>query len=146
MSHSYNVDAIVGLLRGALSDLEGGFLIGQEFLVAGEVFDSVLEEAKHLNEKDHKDASAVLGRVVIEDALRRIARQEKMDDTQKPSKMNDDLLKANKYVKSQWRFIQAWLDIGNSAAHGKFNEYDSEKVKSMLEGIGTFLAQEFRSE
>lgn len=144
MTDSHNVVAIVGLLRGALSDLEGGFLIGQEFLVAGEVFDSVLEEAKYLNDNGHKDASAVLGRVVIEDALRRIARQENVDDTQKPSKINDDLLKANRYAKPQWRLIQTWLDIGNSAAHGKFNEYDSEKVKSMLEGIGAFLAQEFQ--
>jgi hypothetical protein len=94
--------------------------------------------------KDIKDASAVLGRVVIEDALRRIARQENIDETQKASKINDDLLKANRYAKPQWRLIQTWLDIGNSAAHGKFNEYDSEKVKSMFEGIGAFLAQEFQ--
>jgi hypothetical protein len=44
---------VEAVLQGALSDLEGGFLVGQEFLVAGEVFDSVLEEGKHLNEKGH---------------------------------------------------------------------------------------------
>ncbi len=37
---------ISGLLKADLNDLEKGFLLGQEFIIANEVFDSVLEEAK----------------------------------------------------------------------------------------------------
>ena len=45
IAHSYEVLQIVGLLTGALDDLENVYLLGQEFLVAGVIFDSVLEEA-----------------------------------------------------------------------------------------------------
>ncbi len=141
---SFHINAIEGLLKGALSDLEGGFLIGQEFLIAGEIFDSVLAQAKQLHKSGYKDVAAVLGRVVIEDALRRIAGQENIEDTQKASRINDDLKKAERYGKPQWRQIKVWLDIGNAAAHGKFNDYDEEEVKVMIEGIGRFLADEFK--
>jgi hypothetical protein len=45
--HSYEVFKLLGLLQGALDDLREGFLDGQERLVAGVVFDSVLEQARH---------------------------------------------------------------------------------------------------
>ena len=43
VEHSYDILPIVGLLTGALDDLEQGYLAGQEFLIAGEVFDSVID-------------------------------------------------------------------------------------------------------
>jgi hypothetical protein len=138
------INAIKGVLIGSLDDLENGFLLGQEFLIAGEIFDSVLEEAKHILNAGYKDPAAVLGRVVLEDALKRLARQEQLNDTQKASVINDELKKAGKYNQPQWRQIQAWLDIGNSAAHGKFYEYNEEQVREQIEGVERFLANEFR--
>ena len=129
---------------GALDDLERGFLVGQEFLIAGELFDSILGQAKKLNESGYKDPAAVLARVVLEDTLQRIARNENIDDKQKPSLINDELRKIGKYPKPQWRFIQAWLDIGNAAAHGNFTEYSEQDVEKMIEGIEQFLALELR--
>ncbi len=142
--HSYEVLAIVGLLEGTLNDLEGGFLVGQEFLIAGEIFDSVLEQAKHLAENGFKDPAAVLGRVVLEDTLRRIAHPEGIDSTAKASTLNDALRDKGCYPKPQWRIIQAWLDIGNSAAHGKFDEYTQDDVVRMLNDVEQFLAQVLR--
>lgn len=143
IDHSYEVNAIKGFLMGALDDLEKGFLIGQEFLVAGELFDSVLEEAKLLNRTGHKDASAVLSRVVLENSLKRIARQENIDDTLKTSRLNDELKNIGVYPQPQWRLLQAWLDIGNSAAHGKFDEYNEDSVDKMIDGIEQFIAFHF---
>ncbi len=141
----YEVQAIQGLLIGALDDLESGFLVGQEFLIAGEVFDSVLEEARHLNQSGHKDPAAVLARVVLEDALKRIARSEGVNDNQRVSQVNDELRKLGRYPQPQWRLIQAWLDVGNAAAHGRFNEYSDEDVQRLIEDVERFLATEFRS-
>ena len=141
---SYKVHSIVGILTGALDDLEKGYLLGQEFLIAGEIFDSVLEQAKHLNRSGHKDPAAVLARVVLEDALKRIARGEGLDDNQRASQLNDDLRRIGKYPQPQWRLVQAWLDIGNAAAHGNFNEYNEEDVEGLIEDIERFLATEFR--
>lgn len=137
------IAAIRGVLNGSLNDLENGFLIGQELLIAGEVFDSVLEEAKYLLNYGHKDPAAVLGRVVIEDSIKRLAQLEKLDDTKKASVLNEGLKKAGRYNQAQWRQIQVWLDIGNDAAHGKFTNYSKEQVKDQIEGIERFIASEF---
>lgn len=142
----HDVKGIEGLLTGALDDLKSGFLLGHEFLIAGDIFDSVLEEADHLLTAGHKDAAAVLTRVVLENALRRLAQQEEgLDDAQKASKLNDELKKNGRYGRPQWRLIQAWLDVGNSAAHGEFDEYDDTKVKSAIDGIESFISIEFQS-
>jgi hypothetical protein len=140
--HSYEVNRIVGILKGALSDLEGGFLVRQEHLVAGVVFDSVLEQARYLTKNDFKDPAAVLCRVVLEDCLRRLCRDEHLPDSGKAAALNDALLAANRYTKPQWRQIQSWLDIGNAAAHGKFSDYDNPAVIQMIDGVERFVAQE----
>lgn len=137
------IPLIRGVLKGSLDDLENGFLLGQEFLIAGEVFDSVLEEAKHLLKAGYKDPAAILGRVVIEDCIKRLARLEQLDDTKKAAALNDELKKAGRYNQAQWRQIQVWLDIGNNAAHGNFS-YKEEQVKDQLEGIERFIASEFK--
>ena len=144
IEHSYEVNEIRGLLEGALDDLEKGFLTGQEFLIAGEIFDSVLEQAKELNKKGYKDPAAVLARVVVEDALRRIARKEGLDDTKKASELNTLLWKKERYTQPRWKRIEVWLTIGNVAAHGKFDEYTSEDVKTMIDEIERFLAEELQ--
>lgn len=80
-----------------MDDLNNGFLLEKEFLIAGEIFDSVLEEAKELLNAGHKNPAAVLGKVVLEDALKILSHQEQLDDTQKATKLNDDLKKAGRY-------------------------------------------------
>ncbi len=145
LAKSYEIYPIIGILEGALSDLEKGFLVGQEFIIAGDIFDDVLEQAKYLNQNKYKDPAAVLARVVIQDALKRIARAEGINDSMKASQINDELKKIGRYTKPQWRQIQAWLDIGNAAAHGNFAQYTQTDVKGMIDDIERFLALEFRN-
>jgi hypothetical protein len=140
--HAYEVLRIVGVLTGALDDLKGGFLDRQEQLVAAEVFDSVIDQAKHLAVKGFKDPAAVLARVVIEDALRRLCRAEGLDSNGKAASLNEALRNSGRFLKPQWRAIQAWLDIGNSAAHGSFDDYTEADVKNMIDDIERFLARE----
>jgi len=145
VEHSDEVLSIVGLLSGAVDDLEKGYLLKQEFLIAGEVFDSLLEQASHLIQAGYKDPAAVLGRVVLEDALRRIARRESLDSSEKASTINDSLRNAGVYAQPRWRMVQAWLDIGNAAAHGKASDFTEQDVTKMLEGISEFLAGNFEA-
>lgn len=133
---------IIGILTGALSDLEDGYLVSQEYLVAGEVFDSVLAQAKHLTEKGFKDPAAVLARVVVEDTLKRLSRTEGLDDSIKASRMNGELKRKGRFPQPLWRQVEVWLDIGNDAAHGKFENYTEEQVHQMIEGVKRFLALE----
>ena len=143
--HSYDINPIVGVLQGALSDLKNGFLLDQEFFIAGEVFDSVLEQSKHFLDKNgNKDIAAILMRIVVEDALKRLARKEGISDDLKASVINDELKGKKRYNQVRWRSIQTWLDVGNSAAHGKFEEYSKNDVFNAIVGIEQFLALEFQ--
>lgn len=144
VDHAYQMYPIVGLVAGALDDLEKGFLAGHEFLLAAEVFDSVLEQAATLLRASYKDPAAVLGRTVLENALRRLAEANGLDPDKKASSLNDDLKAAGRYPQPMWRLIQAWLDVGNAAAHGKFADYGEREVSDMLSGVERFLASEFR--
>ncbi|MEN8219666.1 MAG: hypothetical protein ABFS56_25605 [Pseudomonadota bacterium] len=141
--YASQVRMIVGLLTGALDDLKNGFLVHQEFLIAGEIFNSVLEQAKHFLDKGHKDAAAIYARIVVEERLKGMAKQAGcLEDSQKwkpASKLNDCLKNKGRYGSPQLSKIKAWLAVGNSAAHGKFGEYDQEEVKNMLKGIEHFL-------
>ncbi|HDN27392.1 MAG TPA: hypothetical protein ENG03_09920 [Thioploca sp.] len=145
--YASQVRFIVGLLTGALDDLKNGFLVRQEFLIAGEIFKSVLEQGKYFFDKGHKDAAAIYARIVVEERLKGMAKQAGIDlsDSQKPgwrksaAKLNYCLKDEGQYGEPQWSQIQAWIKVGNSAAHGKFNEYDHEQVRLMLEGIEHFL-------
>ncbi|HID99099.1 MAG TPA: DUF4145 domain-containing protein [Thiotrichaceae bacterium] len=144
------INKIVGLLKAGLSDLEGGFLVSQEFLIAGEIFADVLEQAKYFHSLKHKNVAAMLSRTVLEDGLKRMARQEGLkltQDTKKTAKnvsvLNEELKKKGRYKETQRSSIQAWLATGNAAAHGNFNDYDDDEVKNMLEGIDHFLEGEF---
>lgn len=55
--------------------------------------------------------------------------------------MNDSLTKAGMYNKNQKKRIIDLAGIRNSAAHGKSGEFNSENVKSMIQEVGQFLAQ-----
>jgi len=143
--HSYEVNQIVGVLTGALSDLEDGFLVGQEHLIAGVILDSVLEQARYLLKTGFKDPAAILCRVVIEDALQRLCVEENLPSSGKSASLNDALKSQGRYTKPQWRLIQSWLDVGNSAAHGKFSEFTDDDVKQMISDVERFLGQELSS-
>ena len=139
--HQSRIYERVGILQGALADLEGGFLFRYEELVAAEIFDSLVEQARSLQDAGYDDPAAVLGRIVVEDALRRIARREGVDPDRKASVLDDDLHKAGHFSKPRWRMVQAWLDIGNAAAHGDFGAYDSAGVSKMLDAVEVFVAE-----
>lgn len=136
-----NVQELKGFLVGCKDDFDNGFTVGQEYKIAGEVFDNLLEESKYLLKNKHIDASAVLGRVVLEDALKRIAKNSNIDITgMKASIINNEIKKKGIYNQPQWRLNQAWLDYGNAAAHGSFDTYTEEDIRGMLNGIEQFLA------
>ncbi len=144
VEHSYDIYPIVGVLQGALNDLKNGYLLGREFFIASEVFDSILEQSRHFLKTDNKDIAAILARIVLEDALKRLAHTEGIDDSFNASRINDELKNKERYPQVRWRSIQTWLDVGNSAAHGRFNEYTKEDVASAVSGIEQFLALEFQ--
>jgi hypothetical protein len=105
--------------------------------------------AEHLLQEGYKDPSAVLIGSTLEVHLRElcIANEislEILNNKEKlvPKKtdvMNADLAKSNVYTGSYQKQITAWLGIRNSAAHGKYDEYSTEEIKLMLQGVRQFI-------
>jgi hypothetical protein len=122
------------LLRSAKDDVEKGFVYRIEHLISADLFGSIIEQAEYLLKNGFKDVAAVLGRVVIENTLKDIAKREKITvpEKKKLSDLNTLLWKEGVYDKPKWRSIQAQVDLGNYAAHGDFDKYDEKSVENML--------------
>jgi hypothetical protein len=127
----------IELLKGAKEEIEKGFLYSIEHLISADFFDSVIEQAEHLLKSGYKDVAAVLGRVVIENTLKDIAKRENISVPEKITiaTLNDLLKEKEVYAQNVWRTIQAQTDIGNDAAHGDFDKYNDKSVASMLTWI-----------
>lgn len=122
------------IMKGAREDIEKGFLYRIEHLISADFFDSITEQAEYLLKSGFKDVAAILGRVVIENTLKDIARRENVTfpDKIKLSALNELLRKNGVYAINVWRTVQAQIDLGNLAAHGHFDKYDDKSIGNML--------------
>lgn len=145
------IESIRGLLKACLEDIKEGFLQGQEFVIANEIFDSLLEEARFfLKEQKNKDISAILLRIVLGDGLKRVAEREGLEildnngKDKKFSTLNDELKGKEIYNQTTWRLIQAWLNVGNEAVHGNFDKYNFQEVEGFYDGVNNFMSNHFK--
>jgi len=127
----------LSILNGAKEEIEKGFLFKIEHLVAADFFNSIIDQAEYLLSCHYKDVAAILGRVAIEDTLRKVARRNEISfaDDIKLAALNDLLWKHEVYAKNVWRVTQGHIDTGNYAAHGEFGKYDEKAVEDMLKWI-----------
>lgn len=147
LRHAESGLAIIRIIR---DEIAGGWLFTVRGLVAAEVFADFLEMAEHLLESGYKDPAAVMGGSVLEEHLRQlcnkhaIAIDEEKNGKQVPKRadrLNADLAAATAYSKLDQKQITAWLDLRNSAAHGKYNAYTDEQVGQLLAGVTNFMAR-----
>jgi HEPN domain-containing protein len=138
-----NVEEGIGILKALKEDIEHGYLTKHRTLVAVEVFDDFLEMAEYLLESGYKDPAASLIGAVLENGLREMCRNSKIE-----VKKGDDISSLNQklgskgiYTKIMQKQIQAWKGIRDSANHGKFDEYNKEDVQDMLKGVKRFLGE-----
>jgi hypothetical protein len=132
----------ISLLATVTKDLADGFLVQMETLISAEIFSDFLDMAQHQLEHGYKDPSASLAGAVLEDGLRRISRHNgitvsKTDDLGSLSGKCLDAKLYNQIVRKQ---LAVWTDLRNQADHGHFTEYNADQVKSMIEGVQSFLA------
>ena len=79
--------------------------------------------------------------MILKTSIKKFADKSKVSYTKsdKLSSICDKLKNRCLLALSEWRQIQAWTDIGNAAAHGKFNDYTEKDVQLMLDGIESFI-------
>ena len=129
------------ILISAKTEIEKGFLYDTKFLIAEEFYDSMIDYGKDLLSKNHKISSGVLGRIVIEDTLKKLCEKSKIsiDPGWKASRINEELRKSGVYNLSMQDRIQAFLRIGNSAAHGKDEEFSKKDVEDLFDFVENTL-------
>lgn len=141
----------LGILLAAKDEIDGGWLYSVKGLISAEIFSDFMEMAEHLISQNYKDPAAVLIGGVLEEHLRQLCLNNNIDTEflkddgslipKKASSMNVDLYKAEIYTKLDQKSINSWLDLRNNAAHGKYDEYNIEQVKTMYYGISEFLVR-----
>lgn len=128
------------VFKAAKEDYDGGYLTSFKSLVQAEVFDNVLEQSSELLSSGYHEAAAVIAGVALETGLRELCDRKSIAHGM-INAMNDNLAKAGVYNKNQQKRIIFLAGIRNSAAHGKHDEFTKEDVKSMIQEVEQFLAQ-----
>lgn len=102
---------------------------------------------EYLLQEGYKDAAAVIIGSVLENGLRKLAKQNDVAVVTESGKqltidpLNTELAKREVYSKLTQKQITSWAHIRNKAAHGEFGEYNREDVQSMLSFVQTFISE-----
>jgi hypothetical protein len=152
ISGSYTrIDIGASILRALKEDIDENWLFNLKQLVASELFSDYLEIAEHLLEEGYKDAAAVMTGSTLESHLKLLCLKNEIEitfinpiDQEKPKKadtINSDLRKAEVYNILEQKQITAWLDLRNKAAHGEYDQYNTDDVKLMYSGVLSFITK-----
>lgn len=125
-------------------DLDGGLISHLSNIISVDIFSSLIDQATQLRENNTEPlnrAACVLTRIVLEDSLLRLSRNNNLTlSKEKASIANDELRKKNIYGQAKWREIQSWLDIGNKAAHPdpEFMTISEIDIDNMINNVRRF--------
>lgn len=144
------VERGIGIISAVRGEIQQGWLNSAKGLISADIFGDFLEMAEHLHEEGYKDPAAVLIGSALEQHLKRLCEEydipleiERGDKCipKKAEVVNADLVKAGVYTKLDQKSVTFWLGIRNNAAHGQFEEYNSEQVKLMLAAVTEFMGR-----
>lgn len=140
-----NATQAFGILTSARDDIANNALFEVKALITAEVFDDFLEQAKALHDAGYFAPAAVVVGAVLEDGLRKLCTKNSIMLPNKPQfdTMNAALAKAGVYNILTQKKITALADIRNSAAHGKWTNFDTSDVEGMLNWTGEFMQKHF---
>ncbi len=138
-----NPGIVTGILEAALQDFREGFMADHRVLISAEVFSDLLVQAEVLLDHDYKDAAAVIIRAVLEDGIRKLCEAHNIEAGKRETiqQLNEKLYKKNAYTALMHKEIIAKAEIGNCAAHGRFDQYKKDDVVAFLDFVLRFLAQ-----
>jgi hypothetical protein len=140
--NSFAVEEGLGTLRGVKGELECGPLPQMEGLISGEIFEDFLDMAEHLLEQGYSEVAPSLIGAVLEDGLRRIAKNHGIpvrEDSDSIGSLNTKLADGSVYSNFMRKKVALWNDTRNNADHGKFSQNTEQDVRQMLEGVRDFL-------
>lgn len=131
----YDTRTASGILDAAIALVNGGFVGNLLHKVHAEYGVSLAEDARQLLKAGNLHGAGALGRIVLEQWIRDTAERAKIagHDGAKASVVLNACKEASLFPLARWRQIQAHLDTGNDAAHGK--SLDLELVTNLLDFV-----------
>lgn len=147
ISRYKKIDKLVVYLetfKAFIDDLESGLISHLSNIISVNIFSGLIDQATQLRENNTEPlnrAACVLTRIVLEDTLLRLSRNNSLTlSNEKASIANDELWKKNVYGQAKWREIQSWLDIGNKAAHPntEFMTISEIDIDNMINNVRRF--------
>lgn len=145
----YHVKAGKAILEEIREEFKSSWLWSTYGIAAAEVYADFLEMAEELLNANYKDAAAVMAGSVLEEHLRRLCNKNGITTTvsangkntpKKADTLNSELAGNGVYNKLDQKWVTTALDLRNKAAHGHYNEYDKDQVRSiMLQSITDFF-------
>lgn len=132
-----------GVLEAARTNYLQGFMADHKLLISAEVFTDLLVQAEVLLEHDYKDAAAVIVRAVLEDGIRKLCESQNVECGKRDTiqQLNEKLYRKEAYTALVHKEIIAKAEIGNCAAHARFDQYNKDDVIRFREFVLSFLAQ-----
>jgi HEPN domain-containing protein len=140
-----NVGQAFGVLLAAKDDYESDSLFDVKQLIEAELFDDFLEQAEFLLQSGYYQPAAVIAGSVLEDGLRKLCVKHdiKLPDKPKLDWMNAQLAKQGVYNKLTQKTVTAMADIRNSAAHGKWDDFEEEDVEELIKYVRSFMERNY---
>jgi len=135
--------------KGFVENLKSG-LITSDLISALSIdlYNDLILQAKDLrkfNTEPLNRAACVLARIVLEDGLKKICAKKKIIlKSGKANEANIELKKKQIYGNTQFKHVEAWLSIGNAAAHPQspkldFSSITASQIDDMINSIPEFL-------
>lgn len=144
------VEELAGRLRGIHDSFRDGFLDDAWSLIRAEVAADYLTQAETLLVDGCHVPAAVLAGAVLEDTLRKLAVDKRIDLQTKKGRpktidpLNVELKKSGVYSAVKAKEIDGWAGIRNAAAHGKPDEFKPDDVRRMVEGVRAFVGEHLK--
>ncbi len=132
---------LVGTVRSIKDAIEGGHLISLADLVVAGAFSNLIEQANYLLSKGYWLAAGVLGRAVLDEELRNLAKTAGCFPSKDRPTLNDlntALYKNETYDKLEFKPIDALAVIGNDSAHNTPSASE-DRVRLLLEQLVALL-------
>jgi len=143
-----NPGILRGILESAKREYESGLIQNIKFIISADTLSDMLEQSEYLLDNDFKDPACVIIGGVLEQALKTIVENKHPTLSANKyigiSKLNEDLYKALEYDKVTFKFIDSYSAIRNSAAHGKYDEYNLQQVKEFLDFTKRLISDKFK--
>ena len=138
---------MLGVANAIKHDVSNDLLVNIKSMAQAEVFADFLEMGEYLLNEGYKDAAAVIIGSVLEDGLRKLCERASLPligSSGKPltiDPLNAQLAKAGVYSTLVQKQVTSWAHIRNRAAHGKYDEYNTEQVQMMLLFVQSFAGE-----